>query len=206
MLVDDHPVFRIGLKNLLDKIPEFQVVIDVDNPKDAWKQFQNKSIDIVITDLSFQKDSGVYLLSSIRDIGSLCPILILSMLDEIFWAERLIQEGANGYIMKDKDISTIITGVFSVLKGNVFLSSNIQQKILQGISKKLDTSMSLKSLSTREKEIFQCIGRKMKTVEIAKSLFISIKTVQTHQSNIKQKLNIHSLAGLRTLAEQYILP
>ena len=122
MLVDDHPIFRVGLKQVLNAIPEFKVTTDSDNPQDAWDNFQKEQIDLVVTDLSFQDDSGIFLLSSIRNSGSNCPILVLSMLDELFWAERIIQEGANGYIMKNKDISRCVKHLVSLLRDRAGLN------------------------------------------------------------------------------------
>ena len=89
---------------------------------------------------------------------------------------------------------------------NVFLSFDVQQQILQGLSGHMSNNISVSVLSNREREIFQCMGRQMSTTDIAKRLFISVKTVQTHQANIKQKLHIGSLEELRTLAIQYAIP
>lgn len=206
LLVDDHPLFRVGLRQILEMNSDITVVSEVDSPEQALQYFTENSIDLIITDLSLQNDSGISLISSVRALDSKCPILVLSMHEESIWAERLIQEGANGYLMKDSDISVIKNAIDSVLNGNVFLSFAVQQQILQGLSNHRNNNISVSSLSNREREIFQCMGRQMSTIDIAKRLFISVKTVQTHQSNIKQKLQIHSLEELRTLAVQYAIP
>ena len=206
LLVDDHPLFRVGLRQILEMNSDITVVSEVDSPEKALEYFTGNPIDLIITDLSLQNDSGISLISGVRALDSKCPILVLSMHDESIWAERLIQEGANGYLMKDSDISVIQSAIDSVLAGNVFLSFDVQQQILQGLSSHMSNNISVSSLSNREREIFQCMGRQMSTIEIAKRLFISVKTVQTHQSNIKQKLQIDSLEELRTLAVQYAIP
>lgn len=206
LLVDDHPLFRIGLRQILERNSDVKVVAEVDSPEKALQFFVNNDVDLIITDLSLQNDSGVSLISSVRDLESTCPILVISMHDELIWAERLIQEGANGYLMKDSDISVIQTAIESVLAGNVFLSFDVQQQILQSLSSHMNNNISVSVLSNREREIFQCMGRQMSTTDIAKRLFISVKTVQTHQANIKQKLQINSLEELRTLAIQYAIP
>ena len=206
LLVDDHPLFRIGLRQILERNSAVKVVAEVDSPEKALQYFVDNDVDLIITDLSLQNDSGVSLIASVRDLGSTCPILVISMHDELIWAERLIQEGANGYLMKDSDISVIQTAIDSVLAGNVFLSFDVQQQILQSLSSHMNNNISVSVLSNREREIFQCMGRQMSTTDIAKRLFISVKTVQTHQANIKQKLHINSLEELRTLAIQYAIP
>ena len=128
------------------------------------------------------------------------------MHDELIWAERLVQEGANGYLMKDSDISLIQSAIDSVFAGNVFFSFDVQRQILQGLSSDMSNNISVSVLSNREREIFQCMGRQMSATDNAKRLFISVKTVQTHQANIKKKLHISSLEELRTLAIQYAIP
>ena len=206
LLVDDHPLFRVGLRQILENSSDVVVIAEVDTPEKAMQCFADNEIDLIITDLSLQNDSGVSLISKVRELDSNCPILVLSMHDELIWAERLIQEGANGYLMKDSDISVIQAAIDSVLAGNVFLSFDVQQQILQGLSGHMSNNISVSVLSNREREIFQCMGRHLSTTDIAKRLFISVKTVQTHQANIKQKLHISSLEELRTLAIQYAIP
>ena len=206
MLVDDHPLFRMGLKLLLEKEDEFSVVAENETPHEAWKEFQSEDIDLVICDLSFQEDSGLSLVKRIRGSGSACPILILSMHDESFWAERVLQEGVNGYVMKDRHISTVIDATRSILEGNIFLAPSVQQKIFRQLAGTSSEDTSLRNLSEREYEIFQCMAQDMTTPDIAKSLYISVKTVQTHQANIKKKLKIKSLSDLRKLASKYSSP
>ena len=203
MLVDDHPLFRLGLKLFLEKEEDFSVVAESDTPQKAWDSFQDSNINLIICDLSFQEGSGLSLVRRVRGSGSACPILILSMHDENFWAERVLQEGVNGYLMKDQNIATVVSAARSVLAGNIYLSPSIQQKIFRQISGMSTGDLSLQNLSEREDEIFQCMAQSMSTKEIAKALFISIKTVQTHQANIKKKLKLNSLSDLRMLALKY---
>ena len=203
MLVDDHPLFRLGLRLLLEKEADFSIVSESETPKTAWALFQKQEVDLVICDLSFQEGSGLSLVRRIRNSGSVCPILILSMHDENFWAERVLQEGVNGYLMKDQNILTVVSAARSVLAGNIYLSPIVQQKIFKQLSGMSAGDISLRNLSERENDVFQCMAQNMSTKEIAKSLFISIKTVQTHQANIKKKLKLKSLSELRMLAMKY---
>ncbi len=208
MLVDDHPLFRMGLKLLLEKEEDLSIISENSNPKEAWQIFRKQEAepDLIICDLSFQEDSGLSLVKKVRDSGSPCPILILSMHDESFWAERVLQEGVNGYVMKDHHISTVIEATRAILNGEIFLTKSIQQKLLRQMASKSSEQSALQKLSVREDEIFQCMAQEMSTPEIAKYLYISIKTVQTHQANIKKKLKITSLSDLRNLASKYSNP
>lgn len=204
MLVDDHPLFRMGLKLLLEKEETFSVVVESDSPSKAWKEFQENDIELVICDLSFPNESGLSLVKNIRTKPSSCPVLILSMHNEGFWAERVLQEGVNGYLMKDENIGSVIEAAKAVIRGEIYLSSTIQQKILRQISQNSTEQLSIRELSKREMEIFRCMTKDLTTTEIAKSLFISVKTVQTHQSNIKKKLKVESISELRQLASKYV--
>lgn len=203
MLVDDHPLFRMGLKLLLEREDLFSVMVESDSPTKAWKEFQENQIDLVICDLSFPNESGLSLVKNIRTLPSSCPILILSMHNEGFWAERVLQEGVNGYLMKDENIGSVIEAAKTILKGEIYLSTTIQQKIFRQLAQNPNEHLSIRELSRREMEIFRCMTKDMSTTEIAKSLFISVKTVQTHQSNIKKKLKVESISELRLLASKY---
>ena len=204
MLVDDHPLFRMGLKTLLEAEEGYSVVSENETPVQAWQAFQHTVIDLVICDLSFQESSGLGLVREIRRSGSKCPILILSMHDEHFWAERVLKEGVNGYLMKDQSAGSVINATRSILNGGIFISETVQQKILRQLTGLSSEETSLEDLSVREYEIFLCIAKGMSTPEIASSLFISVKTVQTHQGNIRKKLNLKSLSELRSLSTMYL--
>ena len=204
MLVDDHPLFRMGLKVLLEKEEGFVVSAECNDPQEAWKLFQVQDFNLVICDLSFPDDSGISLVKNIKKAVPHCPILILSMHNEGFWAERVLQEGVNGYLMKDENIGMVIKAAHTVLRGEIYLSMTIQQKILRKMTQRKLDIVSLQVLSAREKEVFRCMTKEMSTSEIASSLYISIKTVQTHQANIKKKLKIQSIEDLRLLAVNYL--
>jgi len=203
MLVDDHPLFRLGLRKFLEREADFSVVHENDNAMQSWSFFSNNPVDLIICDLSLQEGSGLSLVRRIRSSGSLCPILILSMHEEGFWAERVLQEGVNGYLMKDKHISTVIAAARTVLRGEIYLEKSIQQKIFRRLSGISKSDFSLDTLSGRENDIFQCMAQGMSTNDISTELFISVKTVQTHQSNIKKKLRLSTLNDLRNLASKY---
>ena len=125
------------------------------------------------------------------------------MHDEHFWAERVLK-CVNGYLMKDQSAGSVINATRSILSGGIFISETVQQKLLRQLTGLSSEETSLEDLSVREYEIFLCIAKGMSTPEIASSLFISVKTVQTHQGNIRKKLNLKSLSELRNLSSMYL--
>ena len=203
LLVDDHPLFRLGLRNLLEREENLTVLHECNSPTEAWDFLQENQIDLIICDLSFQEGSGLSLVRKVREQGWTYPILILSMHEESFWAERVLHEGVNGYIMKDKDIKTVISAANTVLDGKIYLTPQLKENILRRLSIHAKNQTSIANLSNREKDIFQCMAQNMTTKDIAKELYISVKTVQTHQSNIKKKLHLSDLDELRMLASKY---
>ena len=206
LLVDDHPLFRAGLESLINCTDNLQVIGQAKTPTEGLQLFEKLSPDLIISDLSFGKNSGLALIKKIREAPSDCPILILSMHEESFWAEQVLKHGANGYIQKDVDAETVISAIKATYNGEIFLSHKMQQKLLKQLSGLTENNVPLQSLSKREMEIFQYMAQGFSTTDIARSLFISIKTVQTHQSNIKTKLQQDSLKSLRSLAEGFSEP
>ena len=202
-MVDDHPLFRLGLENILQKIPNFEVIAHAESPKEGFQQYQQHRPDIIISDLSFSSASGLSLVKKIRAIPSSCPILILSMHEESFWAEQVLQHGASGYVQKDADTAVVIEAIQKIVSGEIYLSNAIQQKLLRQFSGLTQNNTSLQSLSRREMEVFQYMAQGFSSTDIAKNLYISLKTVQTHQSNIKTKLQQKTLKDLRKLAQGY---
>ena len=129
ILVDDHPLFRTGLENLINNTEGFQVIGQAKTPAEGLKLFNETSPDLVISDLSFGQYSGLSLIKKIREVPSDCPILILSMHEESFWAEQVLKHGANGYIQKDVEAKTVIAAIKATYSGEIYLSHKMQQKL-----------------------------------------------------------------------------
>ncbi|MEE2903217.1 MAG: response regulator transcription factor [Myxococcota bacterium] len=201
MLVDDHPLFRAGLENVINEVENLQVVEQATTTAQGFDKFQQVQPDLIISDLSFSASSGLALIKQIREIPSKCPILILSMHEESFWAEQVLQHGANGYIQKNADAEEIIEAILKTVGGEIYLSNSMQQKLLRQLSGQATDSTPLQTLSRREMEIYQYLAQGFSSEDIAENLFISIKTVQSHQANIKRKLKQSSIKDLRKLAQ-----
>ena len=203
LLVDDHPIYRMGLALLLQKQKQFEVFIERSTPESAWQTFQCEPFDLVICDIWVHSKTSFELVKNIRHQPSACPILVLSIQEEEFWARRALKVGANGYLMKNDPIADVLRAVDTVMAGDIYLNQRVQQQILRDISGQTAEAIPLNLLTEREVEVFQHLIHGMDSDSIGKALFISLKTVQTHQANIRRKLDVASLTELRQLAYRY---
>lgn len=188
LLVDDHPVFRDGLRTLIDRQPGFSVVADADDPIGALRALRAHSVDLAIIDLSLRKGAGLSLVKSIRSERPDFPILVLSMHDEKAWAERAFQAGAQGYVMKHQPWNELLSAIRRVEAGQFAFSGDVMRVLLH-TPRNTDPS-ALSSLSDREVEVFEQLGRGLRMREVADRLGISPKTVESHVASLKRKLDI----------------
>jgi len=207
MLVDDHPIVRRGLAELIAQEPTLSVCGEASTCAEALKCLEETKPDLVILDVSLGESNGIELT---RQVRSLCPelaILVLSMHEESVYAERAVRAGANGYVMKAEAAETLLKSIRQVLSGEVHVSEKIGAQMLRGlltnIAKKPGRS-GIESLSNRELEIFDMIGMGMTTREIAARLNLSIKTVETHRSRLKAKLCLRNAAELAQQAANWV--
>ena len=161
--------------------------------------------DLAIVDLSLDTTPGLELVRLLHEATPDMPILVLSMHDEALFAERALRAGARGYIMKRGAIVGLVQAVREVLAGRIYASAGVVQGLLTGDRDKGSWRDALKGLTDRELEVFEMIGRGMSTALIAKNLGLSVKTIETYRSNIKQKLNLKDATDLIRLALSYAL-
>lgn len=202
LVVDDHPIIREGISKIINQQPDLEVIGEAVGGIDAMRFLKETMPDMAIIDISLKDSSGIDLIKEIKlKIGPL-PVLVLSMHPETLYAERVLRVGARGYIMKHEPPEKIINAIRRILQGKIYLSPEISEKILDGLTgAKQDGSMfSMNSLSDRELEVFQLIGQGFKPHQIAEKLFLSVKTVETYVSRLKKKLNVESASELRILA------
>jgi DNA-binding NarL/FixJ family response regulator len=195
-VVDDHPVVRDGLMRLIGQKAGKDIMIcgEADNAADALKTIAKIKPDLVIVDISLRGCDGIELTKGIRYQNSKLPILVLSMHDEALYAERALRAGANGYIMKNESSEDLLQAIRTVLCGGVHISQNVSSKIVHKLKRDGPNGLSspVASLSDRELEVFRSLGRGRTTRQIADELSISAKTVETHLSRIRVKLNLQS--------------
>lgn len=193
-VVDDHPLLRQGLALLINQQQDLEVCGEAEEAQAAMQAIAKKTPDILIVDISLNGPDGLDLLKSIRASYPNLPVLILSMHDEAIYAERALRARANGYIMKQEATEKVLVAVRRILNGEVYLSDRMANKMLQqyigGSPASIQSRIS--ALSDRELEVFCLIGEGRGTREIAEELHLSIKTVETYQAHIKEKLALHS--------------
>jgi DNA-binding NarL/FixJ family response regulator len=197
LVVDDHPLVREWLTNLIDQTPDLTVCGEAGDAKAALEAISRTRPDLAIIDLSLGGESGIDLIRAIREQFPSVTMVVLSMHDERVYGERSIRAGARGYIMKRESSTKVVEAIQQVLQGNTYLSKELTELFAQRFvsgSGSIGSPMSL--LSARELEVFQLIGRGYETREIATSLQVNIKTIQTYCTRIKEKLKLSSGAEL----------
>lgn len=194
LLVDDHPILREGFVQILNEQRDLEVCAQCETAAETIAAIPRCKPDLVIADIGLKGTNGIELIKSIRAIHENLPVLILSMHDESLYAERALRAGARGYVMKQSPVADVLEAVRRVLSGERYLSRNAQERIFQtlGGGSAPASGSQLDLLSDRELEIFQLIGAGLGTRAIATQLHLSIKTVETHRANLKQKLGLHS--------------
>lgn len=207
LIVDDHAVVREGLALVINREPELEVCGEAAELGTALQLYIELQPDVVITDISLQKDSGIELIKELISRDRKLNILVWSMHEEDLYAERALRAGAKGFVNKSVPSSTLIEAIHCVAAGKVHLSPDMTERMLcrqvGGNAEASATPMEL--LSDRELEVFQRIGRGEQSRQIAENLHLSVKTIDTYRENIKRKLNLKNAAELTKHAVQWML-
>jgi len=199
LIVDDHPIVRQGLAQIVELQPDMCLCGEACNAEEAELAMREKQPDLVILDLSLEGASGLKLITSFSVRYPKVPILVMSMYEESLYAERCIKLGAKGYLMKHRAVSNIHTAIRRVLSGRIYVSDELQTQILGRLNRQSNDQLSadpVTSLTNREIEVLRLIGSGLSTRDIAKELNRSIKTVEAHRANIKDKLELKTGADL----------
>ncbi|MFC1467830.1 response regulator [Verrucomicrobiota bacterium] len=207
-LVDDHPVVRQGLHMLIEQDSELMVCGESATALDTIQQLKTLTPDILLTDISLKDSNGLELVKDIRLRNPNLPILVFSIHDETIYAERALTAGANGYVMKQEDPDLLLHAIHKVLGGDIHLSMKVTSQLLKQLSSSkpsnpLDHADAVSTLSDRELEVFELIGKGLSTRKIAEQLNLSIKTIETYRAHIKRKFNISDSAELTHRAIQW---
>jgi DNA-binding NarL/FixJ family response regulator len=198
LIVDDHPVIRDGLVTIVNHEQDFNVCGQAEDAYIALKAVADLKPDIVVTDISLKSSDGIELTKNIKARYPRLPVIIFSVHDESIYAERALLAGAKAYLMKDEVSENIIKAIRTVLSGEIYVSDTISKKFLHKIAgDKAGTAKTpIESLSDREFEVFRLIGEGLKASQIANQLHLSIKTIETYRTRIKEKLNLANAAEL----------
>ena len=205
LVVDDHPIVRQGLALLINREPDLFVCGEAEEATGAMHVLASARPDVLIVDISLNGPDGLDLLKNIRITYPTLPVLILSMHEESIYAERALRAGANGYIMKQEATEKVLVAVRRILSGEIYLSDRIANKMLKHYITGCGTlrNSSIADLSDRELEVFRLIGDGHATRQIAEELHLSVKTVESYQAHIKEKLSLRSARELMQHAIQW---
>jgi DNA-binding NarL/FixJ family response regulator len=198
LIVDDHPVVRDGLVTIVNHERDMNVCGQAEDAYQALKAVTELKPDIVVTDISLKSSDGIELTKNIKTRYPELPVIIFSVHDESIYAERALRAGAHAYMMKETVSENIIKAIRTVLNGEIFVSDKILKKFLHNIAGgKADAAKTpMEHLSDRELEIFRLIGEGLKASQIAKQLHLSVKTIETYRTRIKEKLGLVNASEL----------
>ena len=205
LIVDDHPLVRAGLAQLIGDTTDLAVCGEAGDMSSALRLLDKVTPDLAIIDLSLSGGSGLDLIEHIKARNSEILILVASMHDESLYAERVLALGARGYINKQEAQEKIIQAIRQVLSGKVYLSDAMTENILKNMVSNSDEKQGINSLSNRELQVFEMIGHGVAPGKMARKLNISVKTIETHQAHIKKKLGVSSSHQLTHHAIRWVL-
>ncbi len=205
VIVDDHPLFRKGLEQLINSSDNaFKICGEAGDAAEGMSVIRQLKPDLAIVDLSLPGANGIELIKNIRAEFQKLPILILSMHDESLYALRALRAGAQGYVMKQEALENVINAIREVLAGRPYLSHDMSSKLITNFASGNNQANPTDKLSDRELEILELIGKGRDVREIAQALHISTKTVETHRAHIKEKLNLKNARQVTRFAVQWL--
>jgi DNA-binding NarL/FixJ family response regulator len=205
LVVDDHPIVRLGIRQMIANEPSLAVCGEADSVDAALNACRTSEVDLAIVDLSLGSTSGLELIKQLHEEHPQLPILVLSMHDESLFAQRALRAGARGYLQKHEAIDGLIQAIRHVVSGKVFVSDTVAQQVLAGLRGTAPSPTDqLATLTDREIQVLERVGRGSSTAEIARDLGVSVKTIETYRSNIKAKLNLKSALDLVRYATSWI--
>jgi DNA-binding NarL/FixJ family response regulator len=201
LIVDDHPLFREGLRSLLVNNSRFEIVGEAGNAKEGLEKARDLKPDLVVMDISLPDNSGIEATRSIRGLLSQTKVAIVSMHSKIDYITGAFQAGATGYVVKESASERLIECLETVSRGEYFIDSSLSHKVVENLMKAGDkgtnvTDSGYGALTPREQQVMRLLAEGMSTKQIAKKLFISPKTVENHRANIMGKLELHSTIEL----------
>ena len=205
LVVDDHPMMRDGLRQLIAGEPDLEICGEADDANAALQEAENLKPDLAIVDITLRSSNGLDLIKDLRIRSPRTAVLVLSMHDESLYAERVLRAGGRGYIMKQEGGTKILEGIRQVAAGRTYVSEAVSARILDAISGVQGESKSaVETLTDREFQVFQLIGQGLSTKEMADKLHVSAKTIEVHRVNIKEKLGLGTAAELIRFAVRWI--
>ncbi len=208
MLVDDEPIMRRGLYTAIKEMNRFKICCEANNVNDALNSVKEYRPDIIIVDIAIEGDRGIEFINFINQEDKTILILVFTRREESIYAERCLHAGAKGFLSKKEPIDTLVSALMTITQGKLYLSSTVSERVLLRIIKNDSSHVrasDIEQLSNRELEILHLLGQGKTTGEIAEELNICMKTVQSHFSCLKKKLNVKNFNQLICRAVYWVL-
>ena len=201
LIIDDHPLFREGLKAIIERDNRFEVVGEAGNGREGLRLAKELKPDLALVDMSLPDKSGIQLTRELKNASLKTRIMIITMHSKVDYIVKAFRAGATGYVVKESASERLLQGMDTVLKGEYFMDSSVSHKVVKKLMQFPEkgakiTDASYDTLTPREQEIMVLLAEGLSSIEIADKLFISPKTVDNHRSNIFRKLNLHSVIEL----------
>jgi DNA-binding NarL/FixJ family response regulator len=206
LLIDDHPFMRAGLAQLINAQSDLTVCGEAGNPSEAFSSLAKVKPELVLSDLTMPGRSGLEFIKDLKATQPDLAVLVVSMHDEVVFAERALRAGARGYIMKEAGGENLLAAIRQVLRGEVYVSPRMSSRILNDLSARRPrgSTSPIERLTDREFEVFQLIGQGKSTRDIAEQLHLSSKTVDVHRSHIREKLELKDATALIRHAVRWV--
>jgi DNA-binding NarL/FixJ family response regulator len=206
LVLDDHPVFRQGLGALIRSDERYEVFAEVGTPEEALRALERGVPDIALVDISLVGHNGLDLVKTFKAAHPEMLVLIISMHDEVVYAERALKAGARGYVMKQEAASVVLDAIKTVLSGKIYVSAAMRDRLLETMFNRRESAeaASVERLSDRELEVLELIGQGYGAAETAKALNLSVKTVNAYRDHIKAKLRLEGAGELRRFAVKWV--
>lgn len=207
IVVDDHPLFRKGVVQMLSQEPDLEVRAEAESAPVALDLMRRTKLDLAILDIGLDgSTNGIELTKSIKAEHPQLPVLVLSMHDESLYADRALRAGALGYLMKREALDCVLSAVRTVLDGEIYLSETMQKRMIaEHVGAGGQSRSAIDKLTDRELEILQMIGEGNEVREIASKLHLSAKTVEAHRAHIKEKLNLNNAREVARFANNWVI-
>lgn len=205
-VVDDHPLFRERLCQLINNEPDMEVCGEAEGAEQALRLIRTAMPDLAIVDIALKASSGLELIRSIKALSISVPVLVLSMHEESLYADRALRAGASGYITKSQEASDVLMAIRAVLAGKVYLSQEMTTDLLKnlGATGIRGVPRSVDRLTDRELQVLELIGRGRTTREIAETLKLGVATIDTYRARIKEKMNFRNATDLVHFAIRWV--
>jgi DNA-binding NarL/FixJ family response regulator len=195
-VVDDHPLVREGLANLINQEEDLAVCGEAEDSAGAIAGIEESQPNVALIDISLKNESGLDLVKKLEERFPLVALIVVSMHEEALYAERALRAGAKGYVMKRETSKNVLTAIRRVLAGDVYVSERVVTAMAKRMGSRKATAEPVERLSDRELEIFRLLGQGRTTSQIAEDLHLSLKTVQAYCARAKEKFGVSSLGEL----------